>query len=87
MNLIAALVLAAALQAPTTPTSKVETTAPTSTEQFAIGAVRSEFQKAWSDLRAISDDIAKNHPGYHFNSDTGLIEKNPEVVAPLPVKK
>ena len=89
MNIIALLVLAVALQAPEAPaTPKVETVAPTSTESFAINAVRNEFKQAWYDLHAIADDIAKNHPGYHFNSDTGLIEKNPEPVKQtVPVTK
>jgi len=71
------------------PVVQEPTTAPqlTATEKLAIATVKQEFSQSWSDLKALSTDIAREHPGYHLNSDTGVIEKDAPPPQPAPTVK
>lgn len=53
------------------------------TELLALQAVKTEYQslsqlqtQASNDLKDFTDEVAKNHPGYHFNAQTLSVEKD-----------
>lgn len=49
----------------------------TSTEIIAFNAVKQLVDQANSELRAMQTDIAKEHPGFYLDPQTGKIEKLP----------
>ena len=79
-TMIAAFIMTLGLtlqaQAPVTK-PVVESTSPSASERLAIQTIRSEFSQAWKDLADFANEVSTSHPGYHFNPDSGQIEKNP----------
>jgi hypothetical protein len=54
-------------------------------ERAGLQKVASEFSQAQADLKALSIDIAKNHPGYILGPNGTLVESKP-ATAPIPAK-
>lgn len=85
-----------AQQAVTPAPAKVEEAPKLSTtEVVAIGAINEKLQANAKEranyiqvVRSIEDEIAKEHPGYHFDENTGQIAKDaaPEKPADAPAK-
>ena len=61
-----------------------QTITPSATEKLAIQGVETEVNQAWADLTNFNTEVVKNHPGYHFNLQTGQIEKDAPKPAPTP---
>lgn len=70
-----------------TPTKAVKAPTPTDetltkTEAIASRTVVQDINAVESEMQGFQEEITKNHPGYHYNFQTGRLEHDPQ---PTPV--
>lgn len=65
-------------KAPSTPGAGPKDEALTKTEQIASRTVFQDIQAVQSEMQSFQEEITKNHPGYHYNFQTGKLDADPK---------
>jgi hypothetical protein len=83
-TILALALFSATAFAQTTPVTP-DTEKLTSSEELALKYVGQEFNQAQQDLARLGSDVAKAHPGYTLNPNTGTLVKEAAKAAPVAI--